>query len=90
MSARIFLFPAARRVGFLRRQLAGVAHHNRPETKAKAFDAVLEGQFRALSRIAGPEAADAHCAELARLLVAHIRPKKNDDGNGAGGAGGAA
>lgn len=88
MGARVILFPAARRVGFLRRQIAGVSHHRKPETMAKAFDAVLDGQFRALARIAGPEAADAHCAELARILVASLRNSRG--GNDAGGAGGAA
>jgi hypothetical protein len=89
MTARIYIFPPERRIGFIRRQIAGVAHHKKAETKARAFDVVLAGQFNALARIAGEDEAEAHVRELARILVAHIRPRRGG-GNDAGGAGGAA
>jgi hypothetical protein len=85
MSARVILFPAARRVGFLRRQVAGVAHHNRRETKVNAIDAVLRRQYEALSKIAGDEAALDHVEELARLLAARLRTSCGK-GGGIGGA----
>lgn len=87
MAARVILFPASRRVGFLRRQIAGVAHHTKRETKIRAIEAVLRRQYDSLAKIAGPDAADDHVQELARLLAARLRASR---GNGGGGFGGAA
>lgn len=88
MAAHVVLFPAARRVGFLRRQISGVAHHTRRETKVRAIEAVLRRQYDSLAKIAGPDAADDHVQELAALLAARLRASRGEGGGG--GLGGAA
>jgi hypothetical protein len=76
--ARVLLFPAERRLGFIRRQIYAVSSYG-PSARRSAVEGALTRQRRALARLVDNAQAEAHVEALRREIFARL-PKSDARG----------
>lgn len=82
--AAILPFPAARRIGFVRRQVNAFAGYKEP-TRTRAIENVLNSQWGAMAKSIGPDAAEEYVDQLRAEIYARM-PRRSPPPSFEGGA----